>query len=60
MSKIKVLQNCSIERSRVIFPILQNHHVLRDNEVIIPQFLVKDKHITVLETMVFLETIVLL
>jgi hypothetical protein len=60
MSKTEVLKNYSIERSRVVFPILQKQHILRDNEVIIPYFLVTDKHIKVLETMVFSETIVLI
>jgi hypothetical protein len=60
MSKTEILQNCSIERSRVVFPILQKLHILRDNEVLIPLFLVTDKHIKVLETVVFSETIVLL
>jgi hypothetical protein len=60
MSKTEVLQNCSIERSRVVFPILQKQHILRDNEILIPQFLVIDKHIKVLETVVFSESMVLL
>jgi hypothetical protein len=60
MSKIEVLQNYSIERSRVVFQYFKKQHVLRDNEVSIPPFLVTDKHIKVLETTVFSKTIVLL
>jgi hypothetical protein len=44
----------------LFFQILQKQHVLRDNEVLIPQFLFTDKHIKVFETVVFSETIVLL